>query len=568
MQPVTDWKNPNYTPIYVERARRLKLIHADPGLLAACKRHYAYNPWDFVNDWGMTNDPRRADLGLPTLIPFILWPRQTEYLHWLDERWRARERGIVEKSRDAGATWLSIAWACSYWLFLDGFVAAFGSRKEELVDRIGDDKSIFEKARVFLRNVPTVFMPPGFSWKTHSNYMRLLNPDTGAAIIGEAGDEIGRGGRSSIAFVDEAAFIEHQERVNSALSQNTNCQIDLSTYNRSGNEFYRTSMKFNNTRQKFVFDWRDDPRKDAAWYAKQKAERTEVEVAQEIDRDPNASIEGIFIPSKYVEAAVDAHKRLKFAPQGMRRVGFDPADVGDAKAVVGMHGNVVRLAKQKKQGDITEAIPWAFELADEFRADVLAYDADGMGAPSMKMSGRTDGSLRMAVIPYHGSGGVRDLNTSKGTAKKQKQDLRSGQSSLREGAQKAAADLYENFRAQSWSEALLAFQNTYKAIQALESGEPLFFSPDDLISIDSQSIEPNDLIQLKAELSRPMRKFAKSGKVLVESKAEMKNTRGVDSPNMADALIIARSVDARAVIDHQEKRSTVMVRPMRNPMNI
>jgi len=38
-----------------------------------------------------------------------------------------------------------------------------------------------------------------------------------------------------------------------------------------------------------------------------------------------------------------------------------------------------------------------------------------------------------------------------------------------------------------------------------------------------------------------LRKFNASGKIIVESKAEMKK-RGVDSPNLADALVIAMSM--------------------------
>lgn len=564
-----DWKNPNYSAIYAERARRLKLLHERPDLVRASKIHYATHPWDAITDWGFTFDPRNIAIDRPASVPFILWPRQQEYLEWLYGMYRNRERGLVEKTRDAGVTWLSVAFCVTMFLFVEGFTAGFGSRKEELVDKSGDDKSIFQKARFYMRNLPAILMPPEFNWRTCSAHMRINNPATGGALIGEAGDEIGRGGRTSIYIVDEAAFIEHQEQVDAALSQNTNCQIDISTYNGNGNAFYKKSMQFNNTRRKFVFPWEADPRKDAAWLAKQKEEQSEVTIAQEIMRDPNASIEGVFIPSKYIEASVDAHKRLKFAAQGMRRVGFDPADVGDAKAIIGMHGNVVKLAAQKKQGDITQAIPWAFQLADEFRADAFGYDADGMGAPTMKMSGRTDGSLRMAVIPYHGSGGVRDPNKSNDAVKRQKQAMRTGQASLKEGSDKALADIYENFRAQSWAEMALAFQNTYKAIQALEKSEPVFFNPDELISLDSESIDAETLIQLKAELCRPMREFARTGKVKVEAKADMK-ARGVDSPNLADALAVARSIDAKAVMDHQDKhRNTgIIQRPMRNHMNI
>ncbi|MDI5303740.1 hypothetical protein MJN76_29380, partial [Salmonella enterica subsp. enterica serovar Anatum] len=42
--------------------------------------------------------------------------------------------------------------------------------------------------------------------RKHSRFMSVEFPDTGAVIKGEAGDNIGRGDRTTLYFVDEAAF--------------------------------------------------------------------------------------------------------------------------------------------------------------------------------------------------------------------------------------------------------------------------------------------------------------------------------------------------------------------------
>lgn len=42
--------------------------------------------------------------------------------------------------------------------------------------------------------------PKGFTEKVHDNYMRIINPDNGATVTGEAGDNIGRGGRTTSTF--------------------------------------------------------------------------------------------------------------------------------------------------------------------------------------------------------------------------------------------------------------------------------------------------------------------------------------------------------------------------------
>lgn len=516
-----------YAHIFEERRIRLARLEGDEKLLRATKRYYKTHPWDFVSDWGMTFDPRNLDDGLIPAMPFVLWKRQVEYMEWVYAQWQGRERGLVEKSRDCGVTWLSVGFAASMWLFWDGFTCRFGSRKEELVDRRGDLDSIFEKLWFFLDNVPGVFLPKGFSDRIRA-HMRIINPENESAVTGEAGENIGRGGRASLVFVDEAAFIEHQRAVDAALSQTTNCQIDISTPNGSGNEFYKKRMRFNGTNRVFIFDWRDDPRKNMTWYEKQKAELDEVTVAQEIDRDYDASAEDSFLPAKWVKACIDAHKRLGFVAEGMRVTSFDPADTGDARAVVNRHGNVVVGAFEKKDGNITDAVPWAFDLADQHRADIFIYDGDGLGETALKMALDVPARKeriklsRMGIQAYHGSGAVFDPGVKKKT---------------HNAGEKSPVDRFMNFRAQSWTWVRERMEYTAGLIARAEAGQILVnVDPSMLISIDSQCKE---LIQLTAELSRPKRIFNRgNGKIQVESKAEMK-AREVDSPNLADGVVMA-----------------------------
>ena len=534
-----DYAQPNYVPEYSRRSHNLVMIEDcfkhDFDKFQALKAHYANNPWDYITDWGMTFDPRLLERGLQASMPFILWPKQVDYVKWVYERWQNGERGLVEKSRDCGVTWLCVGFSVTEWLFREGFSAGFGSRKEELVDKKGNPDCIFEKIRHFYKFTPKRFRPRGFEDRMHNGFMKLINPENGATITGEAGDNIGRGGRKSIQFVDEAAFIERQDQVDNALSQATNCQIDVSTPNGNGNPFYKKRMRFNNTNKIFVFDWRDDPRKDEVWYQKQCDELDEVTVAQEIDRDYNASQEDVFIPAKWVRAAIDAHEKLGFRPEGIRTTGFDPADVGDAKACVCRYGSVIVEADQMMKGDITQAIPWAFDLADRQRTDIFGYDADGMGAPSMKMALKRMTAGRMRLVAYHGSAGIEDPDKAIKTIKLEHQKLMEGKMSTSETLLKTNADTYRNYRSQTWTWVRNRFEATYRAVDAHEKGHVVNADPDELISISSKCTEFDALV---AELSRPMRIWTENGKILVESKKHMKQ-RGVDSPNLADACIVA-----------------------------
>jgi len=241
-----------------------------------------------INDWGCTFDPRNVERGLPAVIPFILFPRQIEWIDWVIDHWHNQKPGNTVKSRDTGLSWLSVSLSCVLSLTHRGMVIGFGSRKEEYVDKIGSPKSLFYKARMFMSMLPAEFRG-GFQQGVTDPYMRIMFPATGSAIIGEAGDGIGRGDRAGLYFVDEAAYLERPHLIDASLSQTTNCRQDISTFNGMANPFAK--RVFSENHDTFRFHWRDDPRKDQAWYDKQVSELDEVVVAQEIDMDPCASVE-------------------------------------------------------------------------------------------------------------------------------------------------------------------------------------------------------------------------------------------------------------------------------------
>lgn len=117
----------------------------------------------------------------------------------------------------------------------------------------------------------------------------------------------------------------------------------------------------------FTFRWRDDPRKDEAWYEKQKNDYDPVTVAAEIDINYSASAEGALSPSAWVQAAVDAHRILGVAPTGARRAALDVADEGrDLNAFIGVHGCVVETIEEWSGvgDDIFSTTKRAFDLCD------------------------------------------------------------------------------------------------------------------------------------------------------------------------------------------------------------
>ena len=362
--PEFDFLHPDYAPIYLERAKRLSTIRSTSGMLDGLLEHYKDNPVDFINDWGMTFDPRNAEIGLPTQIPFIMFPKQADFVRWVRQRWISREDGLAEKSRDMGISWLSVAIAVWMWRFHKGTVIGFGSRKEEYVDNLGDPKSLFWKIRAYIQLLPVEFRPAGWDVKKHAPHMRILNPENGSAIIGEAGDNIGRGNRTSIYFKDESAFYERPDAIDAALSQTSNCKIDLSTPNGNGNPFYR--KRHGGKIPVFVFDWHDDPCKDEAWYRRQCETLEPHIVAQEIDRNYEGSLADAFIPGEVVMVAM-LKGPADIQPMGGLRVGIDVARFGDDKTcIVFRRGRVLLKCVVLAKLDVAQ-------VAGRARAEIAAY---------------------------------------------------------------------------------------------------------------------------------------------------------------------------------------------------
>lgn len=510
-----DWKNPDYVEVFRARVDMLQRIRKTPGAAQALRAHYRENPAQMIADWGVTFDPRNADIGLPTVIPFIPFPKQVEFIAWDRERWRAREPGLVEKSRDMGMSWLLIAIDCCDALTMQGLAVGYGSRKEEYVDKVGSPKSLFYKARMFLNHIPPEFRG-GFNDKKHAPHMRITIPDTGSVITGEAGDNIGRGDRTSRYRVDEAAFLERPELVDAALSNTTRYRLDLSSVNGMGNPF--AQKRHGGKIKVFVFDWKDDPRKDQAWYDTMVEQLDNpVVVAQEIDRNYSASAEGIVIPNEWVQAAIDAHKRLGIEPTGARIGAMDVADEGkDKNAFASRKGILLDFLTQwsGKGSDIMESVATAFNHADDLGLREFRYDADGLGA-GVRGDARTLNESRpgrhITVHAFRGSGEVIHPDKQVENAAGQ----RNGRTNK---------DYFANYKAQAWWALRMRFQRTYRYVV-----KGIKCDIDEIISIPR---ELDCLKQLELELSQPTYSLNGTGKILIDKAPD-----GTRSPNLADAVM-------------------------------
>lgn len=509
-------------------------------MLAGALEYYRTHPVDFIQHWCSTYDPRHAGQdGKITTMPFALFRRQADMVHFLYDCLDNQRSGLIEKARDMGATWTCVGVSVHLWRFLRGAAIGWGSRKQELVDELGITDSILEKIRMTIRNLPRIFWPTGFDPTVHMPFMRIINPDSGATITGETGDNIGRGGRKLIYFKDEAAHYERPEKIEAALSANTRVQIDISSVNGLNNPFHnkrKIGVEWPSSEPIpagkpaiFVMDWSHHPEKDQAWYDVERRsweERGLLYVfSQEVDRNYAASVSGIVIRPEWVNAAVDAHKKLGFDDEGPTIAGLDVADDtpnGDLNALTIRKGSIVKSVEDWGGIDTGKTTRKVVGMVRPFGRVMLQYDAIGLGASVKSESNRLveaqeiDGNV-LTFHPWFAS--ARVLKPDRHIIRRDDGSY-DKQSPLNK-------DHFANLKAQAWYEVAMRF---YRTFQAVTEGRKV--DPDLLVSIPSDM--PNR-VKLQTELSQATYSTdSKSSKIVIN-----KTPDGTRSPNMADSFVMA-----------------------------
>jgi len=244
--------------------------------------------------WGF--DPR-PDSPL-TIVPFELFEFQIRFCNWLDEIvFTKRTSGVVEKARDMGATETALRWAIHRWLFSQGFSCILLSANEDLVDSKKNQNTLFEKLRFQLRLFPSWLLPAGFNLNSDMPYMSIVNPTNNAAFLGYAPTpNVGRQSRATCVIKDESAAWQFGGLPqHTSLSATTKSQIDISSVQGKNNKF--SDLTHDNVTAKFEMDWREHPWKDERWYQSLpygylSSAMTEQQIAQEIDRNYDASQPG------------------------------------------------------------------------------------------------------------------------------------------------------------------------------------------------------------------------------------------------------------------------------------
>jgi hypothetical protein len=260
------------------RVKILNSVKANPKMIPVLKEMCKQNILFYVNTFCYTYRTDLSGKGKNPYVNFCSFPFQDDLLTWMVWSYKQRKPGIIEKSRDVGATWIFVFFKNWLTLFHPGVTTmSMSQNKEDVDNRTG--KSIFEKFRINMRMHPE-WLRGG--WVEHNNatdkQMAIKIPETSSEILGDvAKGDAGRSGRGSVVFYDEFAHILEAPSIIEAGSALSGCKFYISTPKGDNNEFARMANT-SGVNKKSIY-WNLHPLRNKAW---EKNKRDEPEITDEV----------------------------------------------------------------------------------------------------------------------------------------------------------------------------------------------------------------------------------------------------------------------------------------------
>lgn len=306
----------------------------------------------YINTFVWTYDPRKRDHTGKVIgaIPFITWKFQDDGLEIMEDCLSKGEDMVIEKSRDMGASWLTLLLFEWHWHFHDRTTFLLVSWKEEMVDSKEDMDALLPRIDFTHAHQPGWLLP-----STVRTDMKLYNQHNGSLISGSSTTgNVGRGGRRTGMLLDEFATVENQSEVKTATADVTNCRIYNSTPKGAHNAFY--DLTHGGCKNKLRFHWSSHPEKAVGlyyddkgkprspWYDKECERRGSLqEIAQELDIDYLGSdyqffdaaildrVQAVFCTPFYAEGELEfdeTYQKVVFVERenGPLRLWFKPVD--------------------------------------------------------------------------------------------------------------------------------------------------------------------------------------------------------------------------------------------------
>lgn len=231
------------------------------------------------------------------------------------------------------------------------------------------------------------------------------------------------------------------------------------------------------------------------------------------------TVENAIIEPEWFDACIDAHEVLRFKPEGLEVMTFDPFDGGDdAAAFIYQHGVVILDAQETRTGRVNDVCDWAIDFAVQRKPDVFIWDAGGMGAGLKRQITDALGPKKVSLQMFEGQAEIDNpdfiYEPTLGVVMQAKSNRQ----------------VFFNRRAQRYWELRDRIFRTYLAVSAGK-----FTDPSRLISFSSKI---KLLLTMRTELCRIPKVPNGAGKIQIMSKEQMKK-EGIDSPNIGDCVMMA-----------------------------
>lgn len=264
------------------------------------------DPAAFIDLLCWTFNPKVRE-GSPHL-PFRLFEFQRKLVEDLVYAIEGGYDIFIDKCREMGATYTTLAVLLWYWDYIEGSNFLVGSRKQDFVDNTmasasaavsNKEESLFGKMEYMIKRLPWQALPAGFDLTIHKTFMSLANPELGNIIGGESSNpNFSRGGRQKAILLDEFAFWDNDNSAWGSTADTTNCRIILTTPGIRPNTKAKRLREGRDAEEiKIVsLTYNLDPRKTDAWLAEQRKRRSSDDFAREIMINWEGSILGIVYP--------------------------------------------------------------------------------------------------------------------------------------------------------------------------------------------------------------------------------------------------------------------------------
>ncbi len=246
------------------RAKIIRKANRDQLYRLKIRKLYFLDPLFAFNAFFFTYDPREHRKHQQ---PFCTYEFQDITIHKMVD---AITRGYdlpLEKSRDMGASWMIIGVYVWFWTNPEGGADfLLGSRVEKYVDEKGNIRTLMEKARYIINRLPRWLKPKGYSLRTHDNFMKIVNPETGSSLTGESNNpNYSTGGRYRSILLDEFPKWDYTDYSAWGDSGDASpCRIPIGTPFGAAGQYY--DLITDDAKPKITLHWSLHPKKCIGLY--------------------------------------------------------------------------------------------------------------------------------------------------------------------------------------------------------------------------------------------------------------------------------------------------------------